>query len=257
MKTISPRAILYSVLLTALFSSCITARKVNLLQPPGRGIPAYEAIDAFEEYRLRVGDRLSIQVFSLDGEMNRLFNAGGGGVQTEDLFTYLVDEAGTISLPSLDSVVVVGKTLRETRDLLIELLTPFFITTTPLDVDVRRVNRFYSVIGEARSGRFPIHVERMNIFQALAQAGDVGTFGKRSKIRIIRETEEGATVITFDVRSEDIIHSRYFYIEDNDVIYIQPMAERVFGITNFTSLASTIVGTAMGGLMLFIIISGF
>jgi len=221
------------------------------LQPPDRGIPTYEAVGAFEEYRLRVGDRLSIQVFSLDEDMNRLFNAGGGGAQTQDLFTYLVDEAGTISLPSLDSVFVAGKTLREARDLLIEKLTPFFITTTPIDVDIRRVNRFYSVIGEARSGRFPINRERMNIFQALAQAGDIGTFGRRSKIQIIRETEEGATVIMFDVRSEDIIHSQYFYIEDNDVIYIQPMPERMFGITNITSLLSTLMGTVTAGWMFY------
>jgi len=251
MKQTLFQTILYSVLFTALFSSCVTARKVNLLQPPGRGIPAYAEADSIEEYRLRVGDRLSIRVFSLDEEMNRLFNAGGGGVQTHDLYTYLVDEAGTISLPNLDSVFVAGKTLRETRNLLIEKLTPFFITTTPLDVDVRRVNRFYSVIGEARSGRFPINRERLNIFQALAQAGDVGAFGKRSKIRIIRETEEGAIVVTFDVRSEDIIHSQYFYIQDNDVIYIQPMPERMFGITNFTSLVSTILGTVTVGWMVY------
>jgi polysaccharide export outer membrane protein len=229
------------------------------MQPAGRGgIPAFTDTVAFEEYRLRTGDRLFLRVISLDEEMNRLYNIGGTG-QTmsgsmSELTTYLVEENGTMSIPNLENVPVAGKTLREVRDTLIELLSPFFMTTTRLDVEVRRVHRYYSIIGEGRSGRFPIDREKINIFEALAQAGDIGIYGKRSRIRIIRETEDGADVITFDVRSEDIIHSKYYYIQDNDVIYIQPMTEKMFGITNIGGLYGTIMSTLSFGTMLYITI---
>jgi len=252
------RTILYSVFFTAVLSSCMTARQINYLQPPGRGIPAFADTVAFEEYRLRVGDRLFIQVLSLDEEMNRLFNIGGAGAQMSgslsELFTYRVESDGTIYLPRVGSVYIAGKTLREVRFHLIELLSPYFMATTRVDVEVRRVHRYFSVIGEGRrAGRFPIDREKINIFQALALAGDIGTFGNRSNVQILRETPNGAEILTFDIRSEDIIHSRYFWIQDNDVIYIQPMARQVFGITTFSGLLGTIMTTISFGTMLYIL----
>ena len=231
------------------------------MQPAGRGgIPTFEKREfVSEEYRLRVGDRLFIRVFSLDEEMNRLFNIGGpvgtGAANMSELNTFRVEGDGTISLPKLDNIPVAGKTLRETRHLLRELLSPFFMETTRLDIEVRRVHRYFSVIGEGRSGRFPIDREKINIFEALALAGNIGTFGDRSRLRIIRETNDGVEIVTFDVRSEDIIHSRYFYVHDNDVIYIEPMRVRgVFRITNFGTLANTVMSTITFGTMIYLLI---
>ena len=250
------RIILYSVFFTAVLSSCVTSRQINYLQPPGRGIPAFADTVAFEEYRLRVGDRLFIQVLSLDEEMNRLFNIGGAGQTSgslSELFTYRIEDNGAIYLPKVGYVHIAGKTLREVRFLLIDLLNPYFMETTRLDVEVRRTHRYFSVIGEARTGRFPIDREKINIFQALALAGDIGTFGNRSRVQILRETPNGAEILSFDIRSEDIIHSRYFWIQDNDVIYIPPMTRQVFGITNFGGLFGTIMTTISFGTMLYIL----
>jgi len=245
-------------LFAGLFSSCTTARKTNYMQKSGISIPSYKDSVLFEEYRLKVGDRLYVRVYSLDDETNMLFNAGNtqmgvinaSGAASE-LYTYLIKDDGTISLPRLGSICVVGLTLLEVKHLLNRELSPYFKTTTPVDVDVRRVQRYYSVLGEGRSGRFPINREKINIFQALAQAGNIGLYGDRSKIKIIRETETGAKVIEFDVRSEDIIHSEYYYIEDNDVIYIQPMTEKMFGITTIGTLFGMIVSTMSFSYMLY------
>ena len=93
--------------------------------------------------------------------------------------------------------------------------------------------------------------EKINIFQALAMAGDVGMYGDRSRIRILRETDNGTIIKSFDVRSADIIHSEYFYIEPNDVIYIQTLNEQFFSITNLPSLFSTVISTFSFGVLIY------
>ena len=110
-------------------------------------------------------------------------------------------------------------------------------------VDVKLVEKYYSIISSSTSGRFPITREKINIFEALAMAGDIGTYGDRSKIRIIRETENGTQIKMFDVRSADIIHSEFYYVEPNDVIYIQDVNEQFFSVTSFPSLLATLIST--------------
>jgi hypothetical protein len=109
------------------------------------------------------------------------------------------------------------------------------------------------VIGGGKSGYYTMPREKINIFQALAMAGDVGMYGDRSRIRILRETDNGTIIKSFDVRSADIIHSEYFYIEPNDVIYIQTLNEQFFSITNLPSLFSTVISTFSFGVLIYIL----
>ena len=76
----------------------------------------------------------------------------------------------------------------------------------------------FSIIGSGTNGRYPIMREKMNIFQALALAGDISTFGDRSSVKILRESPSGTRVSVFDIRSKEIINSEYYYIQPNDVI---------------------------------------
>ena len=79
-------------------------------------------------------------------------------------------------------------------------------------------------------------------------AGDIGDFGDRSRVRIVRETEGMTQIKEFDVRSEDIINSEYYYIEPNDVIYIQRIKGQSFGINSVTTTISVVATTlAFGG----------
>jgi polysaccharide export outer membrane protein len=90
--------------------------------------------------------------------------------------------------------------------------------------------------------------EKLTIFEALAMAGDIGDFGDRSKVRIIREIEGDTKVKMFDVRSEDIINSEYYYVEPNDVIYIQRIKGQSFGINSVTTTISVVATSlAFGG----------
>lgn len=229
------------------------------MQPSGMGVAAYKNDSIpYTEYKIKQGNRLYIRVYSLDEQMNTLYNGMmgmanlSGGISTE-LYTYLVYPDGNIILPNVGEFHVEGKTTREVKYLLEEELKPYF-RLGQVDVDVQVVGRYYSVIGEAGNGRFLISRDKINIFQALALAGDIGIYGDRSKIRIIRETEEGTKIINFDVRSADIINSEYYYIEANDVIYIQTVKEQFFSLLSLPAVLGTIISTFSFGVLLYNII---
>ena len=118
-----------------LLSSCVTARKVNYMQEPDRYIPSYTDTLSFEDYELRIGDRLYVYVYSLDENIQKMYNSGGSNSSyfrqqmgneavggTYDLYTYLVDEEGYIDFPTVGKIFVQGHTTREVkRQLEVEL----------------------------------------------------------------------------------------------------------------------------------------
>ena len=101
-------------------------------------------------------------------------------------------------------------------------------------VTVKMVNNYVSLIGEVqRPGRYPIYKERMNIFQALAMAGDLSEYGNRQKIQVIRQTSNGNIIKEFSIRDRSIMESEFFYVMPNDVIYAQPMKGKFFQMNAF------------------------
>lgn len=251
------------LLLPLLMASCVTSKRVNLMQEAGqKGIPHYTDTLMYEDYELRIGDRLYIYVYSVDGRINKMFNASGAGVSSfmlrqnssgggYDLYTYLVLEDGSIDFPMVGHVPVRGKTTREVK-LLLEKELSSFVTGygeyQMISVEVNIVRRTFNVISDRGSGIFTIQKEKVTIFEALALAGDIGDFGDRSKVRIVREKEGVTQVKEFDVRSEDIINSEFYYVEPNDVIYIQRIKGQSFGINSVTTTISVVATTlAFGG----------
>ena len=252
------------VLLPLLMASCVTSRRVNLMQEPGKNhIPQYADTISYEDYELRIGDRLYIYVYSVDERVDKMFNSssgtigvqmlqGGGGVGgSYDLYTYLVQEDGCIDFPMVGRVSVRGMTTRGVKRVLEDELSSFIKSYGDyqmMSVEVKIVRRSFSVISDRGSGTFNIQKEKVTIFEALAMAGDIGDFGDRSKVRIVREKEGQTEVKVFDVRSKDIINSEYYYIEPNDVIYIQRIKGQSFGINSVTTSISVAATTlAFGG----------
>ena len=252
------------LLLPLLMASCVTSKKVNLMQKAGQnGIPAYTDTLSYEDYYVRTGDRLYVYVYSIDERVSSMFNASGNGINSSqirqgnnmggsyDLYTYLVYEDGTIDYPMVGRLEVRGKTTREIKNDLEHKLMEYVQDQTDLkllSVEVNIVRRSFSVISDHGSGTFSLDKEKVTIFEALAMAGDIGDFGDRSKVRIVREIEGNTQVKVFDVRSEDIVNSEFYYIEPNDVIYIQRIKGQSFGINSVTTGISVAATTlAFGG----------
>ena len=250
-------------------SSCVTARKVNYMQEPDRYIPHYADTLSFEDYQLRIGDRLYVYVYSIDQKVMQMYNAGGsnasqmrqqmshgGTYGSYDLYTYLIDEEGNIDFPTIGKQNVVGKTTREVKYQLEEELSKL-LTEIPgysmVSVEVNIVNRSFSIIG-AQSGRYMINKEKMTIFEALAMAGDLGEFNSRKEIKIVREKDGVTTIKTFDARSKEIVNSEFYYIEPNDIIYIRQIPGYSFGINHVTTVIGVTAATISFGVFIYSIV---
>ena len=263
------RNILILAIVGFALASCVTSRKVNYMQKPDKQIPSYADTLSFEDYVLRIGDRLYVYVYSLNEEVMRMYNAGGtnasqmrqqmqsgGTYGSYDLYTYLVDEEGNIDFPTIGKVFVQGKTTREVKYELEKQLSTL-VQEIPgyssISVEVNIVNRSFSIVG-AQSGRYMINKEKMTIFEALAMAGDLGEFNSRKEIKLVREKNGVTTIKTFDGRSEDIINSEYYYIEPNDIIYIRQIPGYSFGINHVTTVIGVTAATISFGVFIYTIV---
>lgn len=240
-----------------LLHSCITSKKVNYLQNPSLTIPKYNNAVGYEEYKLAPSDKLYIRVYSPDKDINLLFNGNNQiiGLNTSDnvdLYTFTINEDGSVKLPIIGNLHLAGLSIRDAKKSIHEALKSEM--KDDCAVDVRVLGRYFSVIGGNINGKYPITREKMNVFQAIALAGDISTFGDRSKIKILRETSDGPQVKVFDIRSKDIINSEFYYIQPNDVIYIQDVPEQFFSITSFGSALSTFFTTVSFGVLIYNIV---
>lgn len=158
---------------------------------------------------------------------------------------YLVDNKGNIDFPIIGNIHIGGLTKSEAEQLIKDKLQPQF-REVPI-VTVRMVNYKISVIGEvAHPGTFTISNEKVNIFEALAMAGDMTVYGIRDKVKLIREDNQGKReIITLNLNDSDIINSSYYYLQQNDILYVTPnkTVSKNSGISNSTTIWISVVGT--------------
>lgn len=238
------------------FASCVTSKQVNYLQKPSSTIPDYPDTVKFEDYKLQKGDYLNIRVYSLSETDISLYNCGtyDADIRTGDdaksrLCLYLIGEDGSIDYPYLGKIEAEGKTTRQLKFDLEELFKKD--VAKYLSVDVYLANRSFSIIGEGKSARILLPHEKITIFQALAMAGDLTTYADRKRVKLVRTTSEGTVVKEFDLRTEKIIDSEFYYIQPNDVLYIQYSFAKHVGITHVSNAISVTLSTASFGLMIY------
>ena len=151
---------------------------------------------------------------------------------------YLVDNEGNINFPVLGELKLGGLTKREAEQLILDKLKPY-MKETPI-VTVRMVNYKISVIGEvARPGTFTISNEKVNLLEALAMAGDMTVYGLRDNVKLIREDANGKQqIVTLDLNKAETILSPYYWLQQNDIIYVTPnkAKARNSDVGNSTSL---------------------
>lgn len=250
-----------AILAAALLSGCVMTRRVNYLQQRD-DLPQYVDSLRFEDYRLQRGDYVYVRISAIDTEMADMFNGSantqmsGSNLSSESpnarLYMFLVDEDDCIQYPYIGKLRVTGKTLREVKLMIEDGLKNML---TGYSAEVRLANRSFSVIGEAGTGKFTIPKEKLTIFEALAMSGDLKLYSKRGDIRIIRQTEHGTVVKTFDIRSRSIIDSEFYYIQPNDVIYVPFSDSRVMGANHVTSVLSITFTTISFGLFIYSIVN--
>ncbi|WP_448781004.1 polysaccharide biosynthesis/export family protein [Bacteroides congonensis] len=231
-----------------LFASCQSYKKVPYLQDV-KVVEQTAQQENLYDAKIMPKDLLTIVVSCTSPELAVPFNltvaspasvaAGNNQLTTQPVLQpYLVDNDGKINFPVLGELKVGGLTKKEAEQLIIEELKPY-IKETPI-VTVRMVNYKISVLGEvARPGTFTINNEKVNLLEALAMAGDMTVWGVRDNVKLIREGADGRQeIVTLDLNSAETILSPYYWLQQNDIVYVTPnkAKARNSDIGNSTSL---------------------
>ncbi len=218
-------------------TSCITSEKLTYLQHEGA---TADTINAFqpEEYRVQPFDNLYIKVATPDPQWSQMFNTtdpttGVSNIseQSADIISYSVDNEGYIALPFAGKFKVAGNNLNMIKA---QLETTLKAYVTDASVTVKMVNNYVSIIGEVKTpGKYQIYKDRMNIFQALAMAGDLDDFSDRQKVQIIRPVGNENVIREFSLLDRSILASEFYYVQPNDIIYAEPLKGRFFQMNTF------------------------
>jgi len=174
---------------------------------------------------------------------NTLNTSGIASNVQPSLNNFLVDKYGIIELPTLGKFHVAGLSTDAARDSIHAKAAEFFKEPT---VNVRFANFKVNVLGEvARPGSYVVSNERATIFDALSLAGDLTVFGRRENLLLIRDSANQQKLIRFSLNSKDIITSNYFYLRQNDVIYVEPNKAKIANLDavktrNFTIASSVL-----------------
>ena len=242
------------LLLILFLASCSTKKEILLFQDIEK-IENFEAIEHFEP-KIEVNDVLRINVSSLNDEvvepfqmdMNNQGQNGGGGGDNAILNGYLVDADGNIQFPVLGETEVLGMTRGELEEQLTEELREY---VTDAVVQVRIVNFKVTVMGEVGSrGVIQIPDERVSMPDLIAMAGGITYNGKRNNILVIRDDNGKKTYGYVDLTSAEIFQNPFYYLKQNDIVYVEPTYRQVKSagfITNYTGFFSLI--TSIAGLI--------
>lgn len=221
-------------MIATLLSACSSPKNVAYIQ--NSDYIDFSRSEVLYDARIMPKDILTITVNTVNPEASAPFNLfvaselnnSGGKVRLntggQTLQTYLVDNKGCIEFPVIGTLDVGGLTKSACEKLIHDKIQRFMNAEENPIVTVRMSNYKISVLGEVnKPGMFTVGNEKINIFEALAQAGDLTIYGVRDRVKLIRENERGhKDVYTLNLNDAEIINSPYYYLQQNDVIYVEP-----------------------------------
>ncbi|MDR1645245.1 MAG: polysaccharide biosynthesis/export family protein [Tannerellaceae bacterium] len=232
-KQFNVKTILIGCVLILMCIGCASRKEVVYLQDVD---PLKQQIIS-QNYEMIIhrDDLLAIMINSKDPELAMPFNmplttyqlgTTGGSYGQQRVLGYLVDANGTIDFPILGSIKAEGLTRMQLTNQIKDRLTKEDLIKDPI-VTIQFMNFKISVIGEvARPGSFSISGDRVTLLEALSMAGDLTIYGKRDRVAVIRERDGKRTVLFHDLRSADLFQSPCYYLQQNDIVYVEPNRAR-------------------------------
>ena len=241
-------------LLGSYLTSCVSKKDIVYFQ--NDAIEQEKVSNSFKTM-IKPDDLLQITITALDIEAVRPFNltsvnyantsnAAVGQAQQQN---YLVDTKGEIEFPVLGKIKIGGLTRNEAINLLKNKLSPDYIKDP--NVNIRIANYKISVLGDVRKpGSYNIPNERITILDALALAGDVNISGQRNNVLIIREDSGEKMQYRVDLRSNKLLTSPVYYLQQNDVVYVEP---NYASVQSASSNSNTSLFISLTGLIITIV----
>ena len=227
-----------AVIVTSLLTSCIPHKDIVYLQNKTTALDSLQVmVEQQKPYRIQINDILNIRIKVLDQENVTIFNPiGEGNLNASaserayfDGFT--VDTHGNIRIPELGYINVLGFTAEEIEGLIKDkLLEEQFKETANIFITVKLAGLKYTAMGEVGStGSQVLFQERVNIFEAISNVGDIAITGDRKDVLIIRQYPQGQQIHHLDLTDVNVMKSPYYYIQPNDMIYVKPLKQKTWG----------------------------
>lgn len=231
-----------------IISSCITNKRYLYLQNKSGNLSDTNSLIKTipYAYKLQKGDILYISLSTDDERLNKIFvpgtgiqvqiGAGTNSTGTPYYFTgFTIDINGDVELPYLGKVKVTNKTIEEAKASLETALSKFFKI---FYIQVKVAEFRYSVLGSVnRPGQFFFTQNKVNIFEAISQAGDLPELANKYQVQLYRQYPDGVKLHILDLTDRSIVSSDYWYIQPNDLLYVQPLKIRYVG--NLTSVQNS------------------
>ncbi len=225
-------------LLIGTLSSCITNKELEYFRTKSDDeLVSYKDY----EYRLQVNDLLSIQISSVTEDKYDFFNKEQTAnsqlmVYNPYLYGYLIKKDSTLELPMIGEIDAVGKTFQELEKVIQDSAISYF--RNPI-VKVNILNFDIDILGEVTSPkRYRMVNPKINILDAIATAGDITEFGNRKRVKIIRLTDKDPRVFYLDLRDKNTAANTDFFLQPNDIVYVEPSNKRFYAFKNLPSTIS-------------------
>ncbi|GEO09897.1 polysaccharide biosynthesis protein [Segetibacter aerophilus] len=238
-----------------MFSSCSNSRQFTYFKDLADTITSYSISDTgYKSLTIQADDVLQINVSSPNPEATSFFVIPGtngantaGGVTTNSATpnTYLVDKEGGIDIPLIGRVELKGLTTSEAKVVIRDKLSLYL--KEPI-VTIRLQNFKVTVLGEVtRPANYIVPNERVSVLDAVGMAGDLTIFGRRENVLLIREQQGKKTLTRLNLNSSALFQSPYYYLQQNDIIYVEPNKQRAAS-SDMTTIRNVSIITSLAGL---------
>ena len=216
-----------------LFVSCNSSRKVAYFENVQDA--SFKSNLATVEAPIQRNDILTIIISSLNAEASAVFNPAGNALSkvgtssgSESLAGgYLVGPDGNIQLPIIGTVTAAGLTKKQLKESITNILLAKKLLLDPI-VDIRYVNFEVTIIGEVgKPTVITVPNEKISLIKALGLAGDLTIYGRRDNVLLIREENGQRITRHIDINSSEFLNSPYYYLQPNDVIYVEPNKTKI------------------------------
>lgn len=213
-------------------------------------IPKNPVIQSGDLLQITVTDTNPLAAAPFNRISQKTEGSGSSAASAASQEGYLVDENGIIDFPVLGRIKVGGQTKSEAKLSLTNLLTNYL--GNPI-VSIRYLNYRITVVGEVKNpSTFLVPSERINLIEALGMAGDLTIYGKRENVMVINESNGIRTVVHLNLNDKAILDSPYFYLQPNDIVYVEPVTARKDQSSLTRSNISLVLGVISAASLIFL-----
>ena len=245
-KTLS-KSICMAIIIANVFASCVSVKQASYFANVND--TSINVIEYNPELLIQKNDILSIHISSLNNEASTVFN-NPNGIATSNTTSsgnnnnasgYLVNPDGYIQIPMIGMVKASGITKKQLKNNITNIIEEKKLLLDPI-VTIRHLNYEVTIIGEVgKPTVINVPNENISLLKALGIAEDITVYGKKENVLLIREQNGKRDVRTINLNSKSFLTSPYYYLQPNDVVYVEPNKQKIIAANRNQQILPTIL----------------